>query len=196
MPSAPDHSASPGATTVAPPTAPALPSPPSNLADIPRRIWLEVQRSGPAGLDLRGLDRQDSLDGVWSLDGNVDDGRGPARLYVTVSPANPAASYQQHPCNDPEFRAGARCLETTLGDGSILSIQGVGRYEGFRSSHVLLLHPDGSAVSAEVVNASIPPEPAYITPTSKPMMTITREQPVLTPTALAALVRAVDSATR
>jgi hypothetical protein len=135
----------------------------------------------------------------WSLqlrsqaDGAADDGRGPGRISVGLS----SATQQVHPCQDPEFAAGASCTERTLSSGAVLSERGLQDDHGIRSILVALTYPDGSGVSAEAGNYILPkPERTITGATAKTRVTPTRSAPTYTLDQLVAVVLAVDSATR
>ena len=153
-----------------------------------------VARTSPKGLTLGDLDRTGSLGG-WTLDGNVDDGHGAARLYVVVAPASVGGMIAR-PCSDYEFRGGGPCSTHTLADGTTVTVQGPAGTDGYRIEHVVVVHPDGSAVLVEADNASIPPTPQVLTSADKKTyrMPITRDEPIYTTAQLTTLALAVDAA--
>lgn len=145
-----------------------------------------VRGSSP---DAARLDFQaDNLDGDWRLDGNVDDGQGPARLFVTVS--RTGKNLEPHPCNDPEFTSGATCTERTLSDGAMIVRRGPSDHDGYIQILVVLRRGDGVSVTAEAGNY----EMTIPTHTARPPapLKITRGEPVYTTEQLVSLVQAVD----
>jgi hypothetical protein len=136
---------------------------------------------------------KDRWDGM-GVEATADDGDGPGRLMIGFS----QAGYQQlHPCQDPEFRAGVKCTEQTLGDGSILSVRAVVDSHGVQYADVALTHPDGSGTLAETGNFIIKwPPPAYISSAQekRDLVQGSRTAPPYTPDQLAKVVVAVDRA--
>jgi hypothetical protein len=190
--------ASPSVVPTPQPTlSPLLPSP--TLPPAPEHgvfgAMLEAIRgSSPTGWKF--FLHSDRLDGDWSLDGNVDDGSGPARLYVdvTVRPGMLVA----HPCADTEFSQGAGCVEQDLSDGDLLVLRDVVLDAGgMKTIDVVLVHPDGSGTTAEAGNWAIPPLPtAAVSQSDLPAPQVTRTDPLYTVDQLARLVQAVDEAAR
>jgi hypothetical protein len=163
-------------------------------ADLTRRqraIADAVVAASPQGWTFDfSADRWDGL----GVEGTADDGTAPGRLMIGLS--EPGAQ-QLHPCQDPEFQAGVKCVEETLADGSILSMRSVVDWKGVQYADVALTHPDGSGTMAETGNFVIKwPPPAYITlPSEKRDLTqVTREAPPYTVEQLAKVVVAVDRA--
>src|SRR5436190_4037089 len=93
----------------------------SGLTPTERRIAAAIRSASPGGwtFDMSA----DRWDGAMSLEGVADDGTGPGRLMLGIG-TTPGAQ-QVHPCTDPEFRAGVKCVEQTLADGSVLSLRGM-----------------------------------------------------------------------
>jgi hypothetical protein len=129
-----------------------------------------------------------------NVEATADDGAGPGRLMIGFS----QAGYQQlHPCQDSEFAAGVKCVEETLGDGSILSIRAVVDSHGVQYADVALTHPDGSGTMAETGNFIIKwPLPAYISSAQekRDLIQASRTSPPYTADQLAKVVVAVDRA--
>jgi hypothetical protein len=135
----------------------------------------------------------DRLDGDWRLDGTVGDGSGQGGLLVdlTVRPG----MLLSHPCADAEFRRGAPCVERSLPDGDLLVLRDVVVEAGdMRTIHVVLIHPDGSGISAEAGNWTLAPlaEGTSVTQSELPAPRVTRSNPVYTVQQLGRLVQAVD----
>ena len=166
------------------------------------------------GIDYSGWDVASVLDGATSVDGNVNDGQGAARFYVTVMPPSSPSKVYSNPCVDPEFVDGASCTWSALGtDGSTLTLRGLSHDAGgYTQVMADIWHPDGSAVLLEADNGSIDLSAASSSlPSSLPsslsaaaklskagigMLTITRATPVFTADQLATIAKAVDAATR
>jgi hypothetical protein len=147
-----------------------------------------ITSGSPAGwnFDLT----HDRLDGDWRIDGNVDDGAGPGRLYVDVTtrPGNLEAD----PCSDPEFTQGARCYRVPQPNGDLLVLRDIVTDPGgTKTIEVVLIHPDRSGISAEAGNFRAPvlPEPGH--PSSSE---VTRDQPLYEVGQLGKLVLALDHA--
>jgi TolB protein len=136
----------------------------------------------------------DRLDGDWRLDGDVDDGSGPGRLYVDVT-LRPGM-LEADPCADPEFRQGARCVRRPLPNGDLLVLRDVVIDPGhMKTIEVVLVHPDRSGIGAEAGNWTIATLPSG-TPLSQgelPKPRVIRPDPLYTVDQLAQLVLAVDT---
>jgi hypothetical protein len=158
-----------------------------------QRIADAIRSASPAGwtFDLS----PDRWDGAVDVEGTADDGAGAGQLSVGLSVV-PGAQ-QLHPCRDPEFAAGVRCRESTLGNGSVLSIRDVVDDNGIEYTQVALTHPDGTGVIAASGNALVRwPLPAVATADEKRHLTrVNRPTPTYTPDQLAAVAIAVDRAT-
>jgi len=102
---------------------------------------------------------RDRLDGSWILDGTVDDGFGPGRLYVVVTPRQ--GDLTARPCGDPDFRQGGRCVERVLPDGDLLVLRDPVTAGGVTTVIAVLIHADRSGITAEASNQAIvfPPDP-------------------------------------
>jgi TolB protein len=150
-----------------------------------------IRASSPPGWRFTlGSDR---LDGDWRLDGDVDDGSGPGRLYVDVT-LRPGM-LEADPCADPEFRQGARCVRRRLPNGDLLILRDiVADPGGMKTIEVVLVHPDRSGVGAEAGNWTIgaaDPTPSSQSEVPTPLV-VTRPAPLYTVDQLAQLVLAVD----
>jgi len=154
-----------------------------------------IRSSSPPGW-LFAL-QPDRLDGDWRMDGAVDDGSGPGRLFVVVT-IRPGM-IQAHPCTDMEFRQRGRCVERTLPGGDRLVLRDVVvEAGGMKTIVAVLVHPDGSGVSAEAGNWTIDPLPSG-TPVGQSDLTmprVTRTDPPYTVEQLGRLVQAVDETIR
>jgi Tol biopolymer transport system component len=150
-----------------------------------------IRASSPAGWRFT-LD-SDRLDGDWRLDGDVDDGSGPGRLYVDVT-LRPGI-LEADPCADPEFRQGARCVRRPLPNGDLLVLRDVvADPGGMKTIEVVLVHPDRSGIGAEAGNWTIgaaDPTPSSQSEAPTPLV-VTRPDPLYTVDQLAQLVLAVD----
>ena len=152
-----------------------------------------IRASSPSriALDLS----PDRLDGDWRVDGNADDGDGPARLYVDVT-FRPGM-LEPHPCSDSEFRQGGPCVERPLPGGDLLVFRDVVVGPGrMKTIEAVLVHPDRSGVGAEAGNWSLPPLPPTVAPGGTGTPQVTRTDPIYTVEQLGRLVRAVDAAAR
>lgn len=131
----------------------------------------------------------------YGLDGTVDDGAGPGRLLVAV--AIEKRMQQVHPCKDSDFKQGVACTESTLPDGSVLSVRELVDFKGIQTYAVVLTHPDGTGSFIESGNFSIPDERKPITPEDKGrLVPITRAAPTYSLENLVEMVKAVDAASR
>ena len=132
-----------------------------------------------------------------SFDADVDDGTGPGRMGLWLSP--PPGSIQQHPCRDPEFAERAGCVETQLDPDTRLIVKGPGPSGPVTVLTVVLVHRDGSGVIAESDNATWPwPRDGVITPDEKRALnqpSVNRALPVWSRDRLVKLVEAADAAT-
>lgn len=152
-----------------------------------------IKATSPSGLSFKfgggGTDQS-------SVDGTADDGVGPGRVYVWVSPT--PGTMTREPCGDPEFVAGASCTETHLAGDAILSVRGLVDYQGIQTYEIALTHADGSGVGAEVGNFTLPPMPKllYSTPQKRNFTrpTVTRPSPTYNAAQIATVVQAVDTA--
>jgi hypothetical protein len=153
-----------------------------------------IHASSPTGWRFAlGSDR---VDGDWRLDGDVDDGSGPGRLYVdlTLRPG----MLEADPCADSEFRQGARCLRRPLANGDVLILRDVViEAGGMKTIEVVLIHPDRSGIGAEAGNWTIGPlATGTVSQGQIPAPEVTRSDPLYTVEQLAQLVLTVDEKTR
>jgi len=141
--------------------------------------------------------------GVPTLDGSVEDAQGAGRLMLSLT--NTPGMFTVHPCDDSEFKGDATCTETTLADGSHLTVRGLSDYRGIKTYVVNVTRDDGTGVSAEAGNFTLPPQPkagetvtdkakAYA-PGGRYAPVVTRDLPVYDTAALAKMVRLVASET-
>ena len=187
------------------PTAVAAAASTATPSELAAQIKNAVAATEP-GIDYSGWDVTSVLDGATSVDGNVNDGQGAARFYVTVMPASSPSKVYSNPCVDPEFVDGASCTWSALGaDGSTLTLRGLSHDTGgYTQVMVDIWHPDGSAVLLEADNGSIDletapsalPSAAMVSKAGTGMLNITRATPVFTVDQLATLAKAIDTATR
>ena len=178
-----------------PPSNPPTPSPaPAPEHGVFGAMFDAIRDSSPPG--WRFTLQSDRLDGDWRLDGNVDDGSGPGRLYVDVT-VRPGM-LEPHPCSDTEFRQAGRCVERPLPDGNLLVLRDVVVDRGgMKTIEAVLIHPDRSGVGAEAGNWTLAPLPHG--PISQGMLStpkVTRAEPLYTVEQLGRLVRAVDERTQ
>ena len=160
---------------------------------VPEDRWLPIVRKfTPAEWTV---DVRDSSDDVLVAD--VDDGQGPSRLWVSLSPH--PGSLQQHPCSDSEFVRGGKCEEKDLGDGRTLVTRELAEEDGFRSVTVIVVHRDGGGVDVSSHNATWPVLPAGTVFTSSDEKveatrgTVTRAMPLYDAQVLVELAKAVDA---
>jgi hypothetical protein len=151
-----------------------------------------ITSASPAGwsFDLT----HDRLDGDWVIDGNVDDGAGPGRLYVDVTtrPGN----LQADPCFDSEFALSSPCETQHLANGDTLVLRDVHTDPGgTKTIEVVLIHPDRSGISAEAGNFAAPVLPVgSVTQGQLSPAQVTREDPLYTVGQLGKIMMAVDQA--
>jgi hypothetical protein len=131
----------------------------------------------------------DRLDGTWTLDGNADDGLGPGRLYVTVTPRR--GDLTAHPCGDPDFRQGGRCFEEALPNGDRLVLRDRVTGGGVTTVLAVLIHPDRSGITAESSNVVIDLTSGPIGPGPRDPPTVTRAEPLYTARDLGRLLLAI-----
>ncbi len=92
----------------------------------------------------------DFSDTSWSVEGNVNDGRGWGQLSVSLN--KQAGAMTAHPCGDPEFVQGAACEERMLPTGERLVQRDIVDDHGVRTIQVVLLRPNRSGLSLEATN--------------------------------------------
>jgi hypothetical protein len=132
----------------------------------------------------------DRLDGSWILDGNADDGFGPGRLYVVVSPRR--GDLTAHPCGDPDFRQGGPCIEEQLPDGDRLVLRDRVTRGGVTTVLAVLIHPDRSGITAEASNMAIDFPLGPLPPGGPEPPVVTRPAPVYSVSELGVLLLALD----
>jgi hypothetical protein len=132
----------------------------------------------------------DRLDGSWILDGNADDGLGPGRLYVVVTPRR--GDLTAHPCGDPDFRQGGRCIEQELPNGDRLVLRDRVTGGGVTTVLAVLIHPDRSGITAEASTMRMDLSGGAIGPGGPPPPVVTRTDPLYTARDLGALLVRID----
>ena len=132
--------------------------------------------------------------GSAELDGTADDGDGPGRLLVVVSPAGTAARTDL--CQDRDFAQGGTCERERLPDGGLLYRRGLVRFGNTRTIVVAIQRADGSGVLLESDNFTVPAPPVLVAGQPRPTPTITRDDPVFSLDELESLARAVSTATQ
>ena len=148
---------------------------------------LDVVRERAAG--MRVALNPDRLDGDWILDGNVDDGRGPGRLFISVT--SHRGVMLASPCLDQEFVQGGRCTMRVLADGSRLFLRDIVEANDVRTVTVAFVRIDRSGITAEASNFPIDqagPARDGVAPT--------REDPILSVAQLGELVLAIEDRVR
>jgi hypothetical protein len=165
----------------------------ADLTQRQSRVAAAVVAASPAGWTFDfGADHWDGV----SLETTADDGDAPGRLTVGVSPS--PGTQQVHPCEDPEFRAGAGCSERILADGAVLSLRDSVESHGGHYVAAVLTYPDGSGVGAESGNYVLTwPLPEVVTPEQKrDLVHVSPNGTVYTVQQLADVVLAVNRALR
>lgn len=129
----------------------------------------------------------------YGLDGTVNDGTGPGRLLVAVAVEKRMQTV--HPCKDSDFKQGVACTESTLADGSVLSVRELVDFKGIQTYAVVLTHPDGTGSFIESGNFSIPDRKEPLTVDDKErLVPVTRANPTYNLDQLVEMVKAVDAA--
>jgi hypothetical protein len=136
----------------------------------------------------------DRIDGSWILDGNADDGFGPARLYVVVTPRR--GDLTAHPCGDPDVRQGGRCTEQELPNGDRLVLRDRVTGGGVTTVLAVLIHPDRSGITAEASTMWMDLSAGAIGPGGRPPPVVTRTDPLYTARDLGALLVRIDERLR
>lgn len=172
-----------------PSTAASLPTPtaaqPSPLEDEVFQAMVEVIAHHRPAFGFRF--QPDRVEGDWRLDGDVDDGMGPGRLFIDVTDEPGALTLD--PCADRDFTQGGECTERVLSGGDRLVSRGLVEWDGIRTVMVTLIHPDRSGLTAEAANVSILGETG---PRLGGSLGPSRELPLYSVTELAELVFAID----
>jgi hypothetical protein len=175
----------PATGSESPPASDARPEPP--LTGVIAVMLDTIRNDRPtARFDLT----PDRLDGSWVLDGNADDGFGSGRLYVVVDPR--PGDLLAHPCGDPEFRQGARCIEQELPGGDRLSLRDRVSGGGVTSVLAVVIHPDRSGITAESSTLVIDLDAGPLGPGPRGTPVVGRWEPMYSPADLGRLLLAID----
>jgi hypothetical protein len=195
---APSAIPTPGTGSSARPSAP-FPQPTAVPAGAPGDIFDRARQAihdaSPAGLSFALAAGADAA--TPQLDGDVNDGRGPGRLYVVLF--LPGSMDSSNPCLSADFVQGASCTRSALPSGDTLVLRGPVAAKGTLTIDVEILRTDGTGVLLEASNFSIPDMTGVVTVgPGKPIPTprITRSAPVYDLPALAKAAEAVANATR
>jgi hypothetical protein len=198
-PGAPSAISTPGTGSSAPPASASFPQPTAVPAgasgDIFDRARQAIHDASPAGLTFALTTSSGS--GTPQLDGDVNDGRGPGRLYVVLFPSG--TMDPTNPCQEADFVQGATCTRSALPNGDTMVLRGPVAAKGTVTIDVEILRTDGTGVLLEASNFSIPDMPGVVTVgPGKPLPTprITRSAPVYDLPTLAKVAEAVADATR
>ena len=127
------------------------------------------------------------------VDGTVDDGGGPGRLLVVVSPAGRTGA---NLCADPDFVQGGPCRRIELANGDLRFERGLVEAHGVRTIVVAIRRADGSSVLLEAGNFRIDAPPVLVGGQPRPTPEITRDSPSFRLDALVMLADAISEATR
>lgn len=135
----------------------------------------------------------DSSDSNWEVAGNADDGDGAGRIFVSAMRSQVGAM-TVHPCQDPEFAQGVKCVEIPQQDGRVLVVRHLARgRSGHATTYVQLFGTEGISVTAESGNFAIDlPQPGRLSSQAKRPLKVTRDLPLYDVDRLTSLVRAVD----
>jgi hypothetical protein len=179
--------ASPQAPSGVAPSPTPVPAPAGGLLD--RTLSAVRLAVGDATVDLV----PDVVAGAAQLDGTADDGGGPGRLLVVVSPAG--VTTRTNLCQDRDFVQGGSCKRVTLPGGDVLFRRGLVESGDVQTIVVAIARADGSGVLVESDNFRIELPPVLVAGQPHPTPTITRDGPVFTLDELVRVARAVSSAT-
>jgi hypothetical protein len=183
-------SASTSATTpVASPVAPTPVPDASGTGIFPIALAAVQDAAGDVALHLVS----DVTAGAASLDGTADDGDGPGRLLVVISPAGTTAPGNL--CLDPDFVQGGSCARERLSSGARLYRRGLVRFGDTRTIVVVIQRADGSGVLVESDNFLVPTPPELVAGQPHPTPIITRSSPVFTLDELVRIASSVSAAT-
>jgi len=164
--------------------------------------------ASPAGIDFSGWNVTSATpvaggnEFTYGVDGNVNDGKGAARLSITLMPAGEPSAVYSNACVDAGFVDDSPCDSAPFGaDGSTITLRGLSHDPGgYAQVNVVIWHPDGSAVIAEAdngaIDTSVPPTAGFSDGAAKKAatdLTITRATPVFSVDQLATIAKAVDS---
>ena len=136
----------------------------------------------------------DTVAGGAQLDGVADDGQGPGRLLVVVSP--PGSTAPGNLCADRDFAQGGPCERTALPGGDLIFRRGIVEAGGTQTIVVAIRGADGSGVLVESGNFTIETPPVLVAGEERPTPAIGRPDPVLSLDQAEQLARAVAEATR
>jgi hypothetical protein len=195
-PSAPATRDSPSPSAPVPSTQSPIPVGPS-LTPVPTigdslgdTILATVRAAAPSSV----LDLTPDVE-PWGVqvDGTVDDGNGPGRLFVVVSSPGVTAD---NLCRDPDFVQGARCRRVELAGGDVRFERDLVEAKGTRTVTVAIRRVDGSGVLLEAGNFRFDPPAVIVGGQPLPTPEITRTDPVFSLDALADLADEISAATR
>jgi hypothetical protein len=153
---------------------------------------LAAVRAGTGGMTLDLT--SDVTAGAAQLDGTADDGAGPGRLLMVVSPAG--STIRTNLCLDRDFVQGGSCKRQRLPNGDTLYRRGLVEAGDVQTIVVAIQRADGSGVLLEADNFTIQAPPVLVGGEPRPTPTITRDGPVFSLDELADLARAVSTATQ
>ena len=174
-----------------PATEPPITPVPVAAAGLLGRLATAVdEATGDLALDLQ----PDVVAGAGQLDGLADDGRGPGRLFVVVSP--PGSTAPDNLCEEADFVQGGTCEVVDLPGGDRAYRRGMVDFDGVRTVVVAIRLADGGGVLVEAGNFRFEAPPVLVAGEPRPTPELTRSDPVLTPDEAFDLARAVAEATR
>lgn len=148
------------------------------------------EAAGAVAVDLTS----DVTAGSAELDGTADDGAGPGRLLVVVSPAS--STTQTDLCLDRDFVQGGRCERARLPNGDVIYRRGLVEARGTRTIVVAIQRSDGSGVLLESGNFLVEAPPVLVGGQPRPTPHITRDDPVFSLDELANLAQGVSTTTQ
>jgi hypothetical protein len=111
-------------------------------------------------------------------------------LYVVVTPRR--GDLTAHPCGDPDFRQGGRCIEERLPDGDRLVLRDRVTGGGVTTVLAVLIHPDRSGITAEASNMAIDFPLGPLPPGGPEPPVVTRPAPLYSVGELGALLLALE----
>jgi hypothetical protein len=180
----------PATSEVTTPLAPSLTPVPAAGNAVADRILATVRATSGGSL----IDLPASVE-PWGtqVDGTVDDGDGPGRLFVAVSPPGQTGD---NLCQDRDFTQGGRCRRVPLATGDVRFERDLVAASGTQTIVVAIRRVDGSSVLLEAGNFRVEAPPVLVGGQPRPTPEITRAHPVFTLDELAALADAISEATR
>jgi hypothetical protein len=112
-----------------------------------------VKTASPSSFSFAIHPLTSPVEDEFGIDGSANAGQGPGRLYVVVDPQRDML--EPTPCTDSDFVEGGSCTSRVLPDGNTLVLRGE---TGTTYTQVLavVIHPDGSGVTAESDNGTFP----------------------------------------